>query len=523
MRKYIPLLLPASGALTALCIVFPALGFLEWLSLVPAFYAMYVLASDPTVRLRRLYLYGLAFHSPFYLVTWHWLFRLYPMSFLGVEPSEAVGLLLLCWLGLSLLQSLVASLLFPLFSWLCRMPLVGRHMLLPPFLLSALFVVFEWLETQFWFGVPWGRLALGQINYTLLTGSAALLGSYLLSFTIAAVNALAALALLRLSRVRLLAVLSAAIFSVHALLGAGVCLFTDPEEGTPIVVAAVQGNIGSAEKWDAAGEKNSFDVYREYTRLAAEQGAQLVVFPETFIPYQITEDSVLGQYVSELAVTHGVTIRCGAFYTDEEGRRYNSVFTVFPDGSISKDVYCKQRLVPFGEFVPMRSLVELLLPSLTKLSMLNDDLAAGKSSVPIEIGEGRVGTLICFDSIYELLTVRAVREGAELITLSTNDSWFLDSAGVYMHHAQARLRAIESGRYIVRSADTGISSLIAPDGTVREEQPPLVEGMALGTVYLRESRTLYSYVGNIFVYLLMAAVAALPLYSLFEKKRGAQK
>ena len=97
------------------------------------------------------------------------------------------------------------------------------------------------------------------------------------------------------------------------------------------------------------------------------------------------------------------------------------------------------------------------------------------------------------------------------MVLPTNDSWFTDSRGIYMHHAQARLRAVESGRWIVRAADTGISSVIAPDGTSHSDQPPMREGMALHTAYLRDNVTLYMRIGNILVWLLIAAVLALPV------------
>ena len=118
-----------------------------------------------------------------------------------------------------------------------------------------------------------------------------------------------------------------------------------------------------------------------------------------------------------------------------------------------------------------------------------------------------------------------MRDGAELICLPTNDSWFLDSAAAYMHHAQARLRAIESGRYIVRAADTGISSVIAPDGSVEAELAPLTEGVSIATVYPTTARTLYSYIGNTFVYLLLTALTVLFFHRVwlkYQKKKESE-
>ena len=242
-----------------------------------------------------------------------------------------------------------------------------------------------------------------------------------------------------------------------------------------------------------------------------------MVFPETFVPYHVTAHSSLGEYVTGLASTYGVTIMCGAFDTTEDGETANAVFTVFPDGTLSETVYHKRHLVPFGEYVPMRAVIEVLIPPLADIGMLSDDLAKGTDSAIFNTPLGQIGTLICFDSIYESLTLTTVRDGAELIVLPTNDSWFLDSAAAYMHHAQARLRAIEVGRYIVRSADTGISSVIAPDGTSDADIPPLVEGVSISTVHLSDARTLYSYIGNLFVYLLLAALTLLFFHRVWLK------
>ena len=282
----------------------------------------------------------------------------------------------------------------------------------------------------------------------------------------------------------------------------------------------MQGNVGSSEKWTAESTRESYRVYEHYTKEAAERGAKLVVFPETFIPYHITAESTLGKYVTGLAKTYGVTVMCGAFDTTDEGETANAAFVAFPDGTLAESVYYKRHLVPFGEYVPLRAIVEVLVPPLADIGMLSDDLAAGKDSDLFDTPLGQIGTLICFDSIYESLTLDTVRDGAQLICLPTNDSWFLDSAAAYMHHAQARLRAIESGRCIVRAADTGISSVIAPDGKSDADIPPLVEGVSVSTVHLSTARTLYSYIGNLFVYLLLAALTLLFFHRVWLKYKG---
>jgi len=131
--------------------------------------------------------------------------------------------------------------------------------------------------------------------------------------------------------------------------------------------------------------------------------------------------------------------------------------------------------------------------------MLSDDLVPGEDSGLIEVDGKVLGPLICFDSIYETLTLDSVRDGAEIIVLSTNDSWFYDSAAVRMHLAQASLRAVETDRAVFRAANTGISALIDSDGRVLETIPALEGGYLVGELELSGEITPYVIFGNAFV------------------------
>ena len=114
-----------------------------------------------------------------------------------------------------------------------------------------------------------------------------------------------------------------------------------------------------------------------------------------------------------------------------------------------------------------------------------------------------------------------MRDGAQLLCISTNDSWFGDSAALYQHNAQAILRSIETGRYTVRAANTGVSSIITNKGEIVDMMPPLTRGYALGTVEFIRKNTLYTNVGNILVYISIAFTAAIfALYSVKDKING---
>ena len=130
---------------------------------------------------------------------------------------------------------------------------------------------------------------------------------------------------------------------------------------------------------------------------------------------------------------------------------------------------------------------------------------------------GQIGSLICFDSIYERNAMDSLQNGAQLLAVSTNDSWFTDSRGVWMHHAQSQLRAIETGRYVVRSANTGVSSVINDRGEGLELLEPLKTGYVLEEAYLSDRVTVYSVIGNVFAYVCVAVCAAAILCPAFEK------
>lgn len=508
------LLLPCGGILTALCLVLPAVGFLQWVTMTPALVWLFAaVARAQKPRYRAFYGAGVLYFLPFYLTIYHWFFYLYPMEFAGVTKSAALALVVTCWLGLSLLQTTFSALVFPLFSYLSGTRLLRRVPLLLPVLFAAQYTVAEWGQTFTWMGVPWSRLVLGQIEMGVFKNSASLFGPYLLTFLLVLCNAYLAYLILYREKWRICAISAATVVVFAAVTGAIGYATAKPQAGESLVVAAVQGNIGSSQKWTSHSTQKTMEVYEKYTAEAAAAGADLVVFPETFLPYPLTESNSIGMFVRNLAIRYDVTILCGALHYGDEDR-YNAMFAVYPDGSVDEEVYFKRNLVPFGEYVPWRPFIEAVLPILSDINMLSSDFAAGDGSALITTPYGKVGGLICFDSIYERLTLDSVRDGAELLVLPTNDSWFTDSAAVYMHSGQARLRAIESGKWIVRSADTGISSVIDPRGNSHEELPPLVEGMSLTTAYVNNTRTVYSYIGNSFVYLLIAALVALPAIEL---------
>ena len=511
------LLLTIGAILTGLTLVFPRVGFLQWITMIPLMIGAYRICSDESIRLRSAYGYGFFTVFLYYMVLYHWFINLYPLDFAGLDRAASVVVVIAGWVGLSLLQAIVGGLIFLVFRAIDRTGILKRDSFFKPFVFAALWVVFEWSSTLFWTGVPWGRLALGQIEYLPMLQSASLFGSYFISFLILVVNGLLAYAILYRAKEILCIGLSVGILVVNLTFGWIVRAVPSGEEKT-VTVAVIQGNISSHEKWSGADRVKS--VYADLTAQAASEGAEIVVWPETVLPYTLNHNEKSQKFLSELAAEHQITLVVGAFYAAESGEDYNALYMIDPDGRIREEYYAKRHLVPFGEYVPMEKLISVLIPPLASISELSGSLTAGEDSALFETEHGTLGSLICFDSIYEQLTLDSVRDGAELILVSSNDSWFRDSAAVYQHQAQSQLRAIESGRYFVRSANTGISTVIAPHGDLLGWIDPLESGYAVCEVGMISDQTLYGRIGNLFVYLCIGGVLVLSGIGAYRAKRS---
>ena len=507
-RRWITLSI--SGVLFALTVIFPQIGAFQWIALIPALLTILPVTADPTVKYRRLYGLGLVFFWAFYAVNFHWFFYMYPLDFAGMTRAASAVVVTVACLGLSLFQALGAALLLPLMAVALRGKRLAERTFLHPFLFAALWTALEWWQAHSgWSGVPWARLAIGQAENVLSLQSAAIFGSYFVTFLIVAVNGVLTYLFLHPSKRVLCAAMAAGLFFGN--MGFGVIRMASMQDvGTPVKAAAIQGNKGSLENWSAGTMDEVLKVYGDLSRDAAAEGADLIVWPETCIPANIDRKAWVHDFVTNLSRECGVPILCGLFTRVAEGSPadYNSIVVALPDGSIHDTVYNKRNPVPFGEFVPFRNLVVTLIPPLAEINTLAEDIPAGEDSVVFDLPLGNVGSLICFDSIYERNAMDSIGNGAQLLAVSTNDSWFTDSRGVWMHHAQSQLRAIETGRYVVRSANTGVSSIINDRGEVLTLLEPLKTGYVLGKACLSDRVTVYSIIGNVFAYACIAVCAA---------------
>ncbi len=525
-------LIVISAALTSLSLIFHPLALFAFVSISPFFYVLYN-AANKKIKLRRAYLYGLLWSFVYYIINYHWFTYLYPMEFMDITPLEALGLIALCWLGLSLFQTLEMAFIALAYRG------TAYHRFLSPVLFASIWTVFEYLQTLTWTGVPWARLSLSQVGFLPALQSASLFGSLFVSFIIVLVNGYLALAFIefknsgiKAKKTVIYALVALSVFSLNIIFGLFCMGLHRENKERAVKVALIQGNISSNDKWQMSA-RDSLELYVKMTYEASEKeksqtdgdaagGIDFVVWPETVINYHMMNDEEAVDSVKALAKDTGAVILVGTFDSDESNE-YNAIIAFFPDGSVDSNPYYKQHLVPFGEYLPMKGFIKTFLPMLASMNMFEDEITPGTDSAVIETEKGAVGRLICFDSIYQSLARKSVKDGAEIIMLSTNDSWYTNSAAVYQHNSHAVLRAIENRRWIVRAANTGISSVITSSGETVEYLPPLVDGYMVQTAYMTSSRSLYSYVGDIFVLFAAGFIILEGAFVLREKIKNRHK
>ncbi|MGH7405769.1 MAG: apolipoprotein N-acyltransferase [Candidatus Methylomirabilales bacterium] len=383
---------------------------------------------------------------------------------------------------------------------------------------ATLWVGLEYLRTFLLTGFPWNLLGYTQYRSLSIIQIASITGVYGVSFLLVLVNAAVALACLHVRR--------SAREALMPVLGVGVLLIGTVVFGMgrrvsaeiprrEIRVSVVQGNIEQGIKWDPEFAGRTIAVYDRLTR-RADRGSDLIVWPETAVPFFLREGGPLTRRVLDLAMEVQVPLLVGSpdRVSDASPRYYNSAFLVSPGGEIVQK-YDKIHLVPFGEYVPLSSLLFFV----HKMAAGIGDFSAGEAFTVFETPKGRFGVLICFETIFPDQVRRYVLAGADFLVNITNDAWFGDSAAPYQHLSMAALRAVENGVYLVRAANTGISALVAPSGQIVERSDLFVEAVLSATMAPRSGGTFYTRRGDLFAW----GSVLISLFLLASRRRTGRK
>ncbi len=363
-----------------------------------------------------------------------------------------------------------------------------------PFYLSApsLWVLLEYLRGTLITGFPWSYLSHSQHNFLPFIQIISITGAYFISFLIVAVNA-AIFTLWKRQKVSSLYVAALSAVIIGSLIYGFTRMGTHDLENLKAVI--VQGNISQDMKWDEAFKVKTVRTYYQKT-VESGGGANLVVWPETAMPFIFDREININGYIKALPSITGSDLLFGTISRDREGRFYNTAY-VFGKNEQELGRYSKGHLVPFGEYTPLR----VYLPFLEKLSVQMGEFFPGRNHAPVQTSAGRLGILICYEGIFPYITNETVRKGAQVLVNITNDAWYDRTSAPYQHLAFYVFRAIEGDRYILRAANTGISAIIDTKGRVHGATPIFEDRVVKGKYALKDNMTFYVRYGDYFVLL----------------------
>ncbi|MDP2760890.1 MAG: apolipoprotein N-acyltransferase [Sideroxyarcus sp.] len=384
----------------------------------------------------------------------------------------------------------------------CSVPSNARILWLMP----ALWTLAEWVRGFLFTGFPWLSVGYAQVPHSPLAGYAPLLGVYGVSLVVALSAGLLSFIVHRAipfrtewerrreSRRRMQMVsLLVLIWVVGAALK--FIEWTQPQ-GDPLKVSLLQGNIAQDEKFEEGTMIGTLETYR---RLAQSSDARLIVMPETALP--LLRDNVPENYQAILrdhAQQNGGDILVGVF-GKEAGRYYNSVYTL---GISESQHYRKNHLVPFGEFIPLRSVLGWLINEVLRIPM-GDLTSGGATQAPLNVAGQKVAVNICYEDAFGEEVIRALPQ-ATLLANVTNDAWYGDSHAAMQHNQMSQMRALETGRMLLRATNTGVTSVIGADGRVQAMLPQHAEGVLTAEVQGYVGSTPYVRWGNAMMLLLIA-------------------
>jgi len=391
------------------------------------------------------------------------------------------------WLALPLTALLTAGLaLYPALLGLLvvRLPRggVASRMLL---VFPAGWVLIEWLRGWLFTGFGWLDLGYSQIDAPL-GGLFPIGGVYAVSYAVALSAGALAWALHGLRRDRVVGLVAVALLWWGAA-WLGARQWTEPA-GAVLSVALVQGNVPQSRKWLPSMRAVTLKRYRDLSDRAS--GAALTVWPETALPgFKRQFNAYLADLGRRVRQRGGdlllglLTRRVG------DGRPLNSVLLVGRD----RGLYHKRHLVPFGEYLPLAS---LLGPIVRVLGIPVADLSPGPDRQRLlEVGGWPIGVSVCYEIAFGE-EIRATLPAAAMLVTVSNDAWFGTSIGPYQHLQIARARARESGRWLLRATNTGLTAIVAPDGRIVARAPQFEAAVLSGSATPMRGATPYVLAGD---------------------------
>lgn len=392
--------------------------------------------------------------------------------------------------------------LFPAMVGLAAAALVRRWGARALFAAPVLWVATEMVRIHTFWEFPWCLLGYALHAHPSLIQLAAYGGVPLLSFFVATVSGCLAYGAVGEGRRGRRRALVAAGVLVLGVWGFGAWRLGRPvPEAGKIRVGLVQASIPQEIKWKPALAWDHLGRHLRLTEEAAKGGATLVVWPESSVPYSfdthVATASVLRQTTRRLGIHLVFGNDDHSLSPDGKEESFVGAKMVAPDGTLSLR-YHKVHLVPFGEYVPMQSLLTLGGSHSARLVENVSDFSRGAEAVVGQVDGHSLGVSVCYEAIFPGLARDFTRNGAELLVNITNDGWYGRTSAPFQHLAMARLRAVETGRTLIRAANTGITAVVDPRGRLVAATSLFDETALVADVPWTREMTPYVRFGDVF-------------------------
>ncbi len=372
-------------------------------------------------------------------------------------------------------------------------------------IMPSLWALGEWVRSWLLTGFPWLTLGYTQTN-GMLSGYGSLVGVFGISFITAF---LAGGVVLLMGKHRKLSLVLTMLLVLVAGWQLRTIQWTD-NSGKEIDVALIQGAIPQEIKWLPEFRNLSLEGYPELTQ--PFWGHDLIIWPETAIPGYLHQFRSYIDRLERTAMQHNSILLAGLPTRDAgSGKQFNSLLLL----GAEQQVYNKRHLVPFGEYLPLKPLLQW---PLARLRIAIADFSASTEDTPplFHAGGYSMGLSICFEAVFGSEVIRALPEAQVLVNVS-NDAWFGDSASPHQHLQMAQMRAIETGRYLLRATNTGISAIVDEKGKIVGKTRQFEPDAVATKVPLYTGSTLYAITGDFLIVTLCLLLLAWAL--LFSEKK----
>ncbi|WP_052493905.1 apolipoprotein N-acyltransferase [Nitrosospira sp. NpAV] len=375
---------------------------------------------------------------------------------------------------------------------------------------GALWGLSDWLRSVLFTGFPWLTLGYSQAPASPLGGYAPVIGVYGVSLILVLSAALACLFLEKRFREWRYLLPLLAIWIIGA--GLQQIRWTEPQ-GEPVTVSLLQGNISQDLKWREDQLITSMDTY---ARLVLESSSRLIITPEISVP--LYRDEVPSSYLAQLA-THAKQNNGDVLVgmVEAPGGRSEYYNTMFSFGTSPDQSYRKYHLVPFGEFIPLKSVFGWVIDVL-KIP-LSDFSRGGLDQQPMNLAGQRVAVNICYEDVFGEEIIKQLPQATLLANVS-NDAWFGRSIGPRQHLQISQMRAMETGRYMLRATNTGVTAIINERGIVLQEAEVFTTTALHGMAQGYTGATPYIRFGNHLLFVLAGVLLTASLLPIF---RGGHK